>query len=116
MRNFIDEGLEYKRQSIAARRPQRSGGNTQRHQRNTQLQMGYEFRRELVGVHVRARRSLAVLAERDEMIAEGLQLSSGVETRLEEMKAGRTIEIVLHVVLPIPQQLDRRTRLFGYPC
>src|ERR1700679_482533 len=87
VRNFVDERLEYEREAVAARCPQGSGGNAQRHQGNPQLHIGYEFRRELIGVQIRAGRSLAVLAERNEMVAEGLQFSAAVETRLEEVKS-----------------------------
>src|ERR1700674_5420393 len=78
--------------------------------------MRYELRPEVAGAHHSTGRSCAVLTERDEMIAESLQFSAAVKTCLEEVKPGGTVEIVLHVVLPVPQQLDRRARLFRYPC
>src|ERR1700736_4274065 len=78
--------------------------------------MRHKFRGKLVRTQRQAAGDLVRLAERNEVIAECLYFSLRVETRLEEMKSGGTIEIVLDVVLPIPQQLDRCADLLGYPC
>ncbi len=44
------------------------------------------------------------------MVAERNHLARRLQAALQEMESGGTIEIMLHVVLPRPQQLHRRTR------
>ena len=49
------------------------------------------------------------------MIAECDKPARGVEAALEEVEPGRPIEIMLDVVLAVPEQLDRRAGLLGDP-
>ena len=49
------------------------------------------------------------------MIAERLQFPGGIKAGLEEMKTGGAVEIMLHIILPIPQELDGRTGLLRNP-
>ena len=39
-----------------------------------------------------------------------------VKSRFHEVEARRAIEVMLHVILPIPQQLDGRAHFTGDPC
>src|SRR5579862_4166540 len=48
------------------------------------------------------------------MIREGDQLALRVETRLEVMEPAGTIELMLQVLVAIPQQLHRLALQFGY--
>jgi hypothetical protein len=74
-------------------------------------QPGWEF----IGVHCRRVGELAALAEGDEMIAQRHQLAGAVEPGFEEVKAGRAVEVVLDIVLPGPDKLDRAADLFRNP-
>jgi hypothetical protein len=48
-----------------------------------------------------------VLAERDEVIAKRRELACAIKRGLEEVKSRGPIKIMVHVVLPVPEQLDR---------
>ena len=108
MGEFVDEGLKDEAQRVRARRAQRPGRHAELHHRLAVFEMRHELRREFVGVHRRRVRDLAVPAEGHEMVAEGDQSARAVEAALEEVEARRPIEIVLHVVLAVPEELHRR--------
>ncbi len=61
-----------------------------------------------------ARRTSA-LAEGHEVVAPGGQPALGVQPRRQPVEAGRTVEVVLDVVLAGPQQLHRRADRLGDP-
>ena len=75
------------------------------------FEVRHELRRELVGIHPRCIGKFAVSAECHEVIAERDDLAIPVEPGLEEMEACRPVEVMLHVILAVPQQLHRRADL-----
>src|ERR1700726_3592251 len=70
---------------------------------------------ELARIHPCGIGDLAASSESHEVVAEGDQLARCVEPALEEMKPRRPVEIMLHVVLPVPQQLHWRAGNFRNP-
>src|SRR6202023_384640 len=116
VRQFVDEGLEHEPQGIAARRAQRAGGYPERHQRSAELEIRHEFRGKLLRAQRRAVGELVPLAEGYEVVTEGRYFPLGIESGLEEMKSGGTIEVMPDIVLPIPQELHGRADLLGNPC
>src|SRR5208282_3512797 len=76
---------------------------------------GDELRRKFSRVHRRRVRDHIAVPEGDEMVSQRNQLSVAIETALEEMEAGRAVEIVLDVALSIPQELHRRADDLGDP-
>ena len=95
MREFVDEGLEHEAERVGARRAQRPGRYAELHQRLAEFEMRDEPGREFIGVHRRRIGKLAALAESHEMIAQSDQPAGAVEPAFEEMKPGRTIEVML---------------------
>src|SRR6185312_12155336 len=54
--------------------------------------------------------NLAALTEGHEMIAEGREPAFGRESRLEVVESAGTIRVVLDILPPVPEQLDRPAR------
>ena len=115
MGQLVDEGMEHEGQGIGARGPERSGRNAERHQRLLEPEIWDEAGRELGRGESGAAGRLVSLTEGDEVIFPGDQLAGGIDATLEEMEPGGTIEVVFHVVLAGPQELDRRPDLLGDP-
>ena len=115
MGEFVDEGLEDEAERVRSRRAQRSGRHAQRHQRHAVVEIVDKPRRELVRLHRRRVSDPIAMRKRHEMVAERDQLAVAVEPALEKMKARRPVEIVLDVVLPVPQQLYRGAHGLGDP-
>ena len=62
-----------------------------------------------------ARRAVALVAERHEVVAPRDELAARVDAALEVVEARRTIEVVLHVVFARPQQLHGNAGLLRDP-
>ena len=105
---LVQEGLEDESKGIIPRRAQRARRHSQRYERHAVVEIVDELCRELAGIHSRRSSNPVAGSKGHEMIAERDQLAVLVETALEEVEARRSIEIVLDVVLPTPEQLYRR--------
>ena len=94
---------------VAARRAQRVDRDAHRHERRVEAEVGHEAGRELLGRDVGGRHELLALAERHEVVRARRRGGPTASTpRLEGVEPARAVEVVLHVVLARPQQLDRR--------
>ena len=90
-----------KAERVGARRAHRPGRHAELHHRLAVFEDAARGRAgKFVGVHRRRVGELAALAEGDEMVAARRRACpSSSSPALEEMEAGRAIEVVLHVVL-----------------
>ena len=113
--HLVEEALEREAERVAARGPERAGGNAQRHHRRVEREVRQVARGELGVGHVRGRRELLDRTEGDEVVPEAGQRPAGVETGGERVVPAGPVDVVLEVVLAGPEKLHRDAGLAGDP-
>src|SRR6202007_110631 len=72
-----------------------------------------ESPRKFIGRNTGGRREALALAKRNEMIPPGDPVARCIDSGLQVVVSGRTIEVMTHVVFACPKQLDRSADDFG---
>ena len=112
---LIEERVHHEGDGIAAGRPEGAGGHAERDGGLFQSEGRDEPGRELGCREPGAAGELVALAEGDEVVPPADDPAVPVHAALQEMEAGRPVEVVLDVVFPGPEELDRGTGLLRDP-
>ncbi len=110
---FVRERLEDPREGVAAGSAQSVSGHAERHEGGAEEKVREKCAGKLIAGDAGGGSELLAFAETDEMIAPGDEFAGGVQTALEEMKAGGAIVIVVEIVLAGPEKFYGDADLLG---